>query len=197
MRGSAIAAIAAAARKNDSASTAIAQPGLVAATIRPPSAAPRMFVELSERRSSAFASCRIVGLTTCGMIPALAGMKNANERPFTAASAASEATLAVPVRSRTAVTAWLAPLTAFEPTMTMCRGSRSPSTPPSRMEQTVGTMRVASTTPSSVGEPCSVVRTPKASATGAIELPRRDVVRATKRRRKSRSRSGPSRLTAD
>ncbi len=58
---------------NVAASTAIAHPGLVAATMMPPIAAPNTFMLLIASRSSAFACwIRLTG-TVCGTIPCDAG----------------------------------------------------------------------------------------------------------------------------
>ena len=64
-------------------------PGLVAATRMPPIAAPVMFVAFSARRRVAFACCSSGVVTVCGTMPLLAGKKNADDAPFSAASTAS------------------------------------------------------------------------------------------------------------
>ena len=52
-------------------------PGLVAATTRPPSAAPAIQLAFWPRRRIAFAGWSIAGGTVCGTIPVAAGKKNA------------------------------------------------------------------------------------------------------------------------
>ncbi len=111
-------------------SNAIAYPGLVAATSRPPNAVAEMTVVFMPKRSSAFACWRIASGTVCGTMPAEAGKKNADETPLAAASTASCQISARPERSSTASAAWLAPESTFEATITWCRGSRSDQTPP-------------------------------------------------------------------
>ena len=52
------------------------------------------------------------------MIPELAGKKNADYAPFTAASTASKVMLAWCESNSTATIAWLSPLQTFEATIT-------------------------------------------------------------------------------
>ena len=145
-------------------------PGLVAATRMPPIAAPVMFVAFSASRRIAFACCSSGVVTVCGIDAVLAGKKNADEAPLTAASTASCQICAWPVSSSTATTAWLAPLARFEATITWWRGSRSAQTPPKSRSRMTGIWRAASTSPRSVVEPVRS-STANASATGAIALP--------------------------
>ena len=79
----------AAATKYDTASIAIAMPGLVAATRMPPIAAPVIVVAFNASRSVAFACCNIGAVTVCGTMPLLAGKKNAVEAPLSEARTAS------------------------------------------------------------------------------------------------------------
>src|SRR6478672_7856847 len=74
-----IAAMHAAAATYDTASTAIAIPGLVAATRMPPIAVPVMVVAFSASLRVAFACCSNGVVTVCGTMPLLAGKKNRGE----------------------------------------------------------------------------------------------------------------------
>ena len=143
--GMRIAPMNAAARRKLAASQAIPTPGLVAPTIRPPSAAPPMKLELRPSRSSAFALCSIDRGTVCGTIPVEAGKKNAELVPLSAASAASCQIRAWPERRSAATAPCVSPLARFEATITWWRGSRSAQIPPASRKSTCGTARAART----------------------------------------------------
>ena len=143
--GMRIAPMNAAASRKLAASTAIPTPGLVTPTTSPPSAAPPMKLELSPRRSSAFALWSIDRGTVCGTIPVEAGKKNAELVPPSAARPARCQTRACPERRSAATAAWHSPLATLEPTITRCRGSRSAQIPPASRKSTCGTARAART----------------------------------------------------
>jgi hypothetical protein len=145
-------------------------------------------------RKTAFACWSSEGSTVCGTSPVDAGKKNANPVPPIAWSTTRCQISALPVSSRAAVAACDPPVTRSATTITRWRGSRSAQTPPMSRKTSCGTIRAASTSPRSDAEPVRS-RTAKASAIGAIALPRNEIPRARKRSRNSRLASGPKRLT--
>jgi hypothetical protein len=121
--------------KNEAASTAIPTPGLVAATIRPPIAAPPMKLALLPRLRSEFADWSMRCGTVWGTIPTAAGKKNAELSPFAAASAISCQIWAWPLSRSNAIAAWLMPLATLEMTITRLRGRRSGPDPADEQEE--------------------------------------------------------------
>ena len=79
--------------------------------------------------------------------------------------------VAQPPISATATTLCVRKAAADEPCIISWRGRRSPSTPPKSTVTTSASANAATTSPRSVAEPPRS-STAKASATGAIELPR-------------------------
>jgi hypothetical protein len=97
-------------------------------------------------------------------------LKNPVAAPVTAASAASIQTSAAPAISNAAIAPWLTKRTTSAATITVRRGSRSATTPPASSRPTSGSIRAASTRPSSDAEPPSP-STANASATLTIPSP--------------------------
>src|SRR5262249_42793757 len=128
--------------------------------------------------------------TVCGVRPLAAGKKNALLAPLTAARAAICQIRACPEKRSAATVAWLRSLSTFDATITRFRGSRSAQMPPSSRKTTTGSVRAASTKPRSAFESVRS-STAKASAMFAKALPTYEVVVLRKRRRNSRSCSGP------
>jgi hypothetical protein len=85
--------------------------------------------------------------TVCGSRPWAAGKKNPSPVPRAAASAISSQTVARPVSTSTAEQAWASAWTTFAATITLCRGSRSATTPPHSRKATIGTVADAVTYP--------------------------------------------------
>ncbi len=109
-------------------------------------------------------------LTTAGMIPEIAGLKNALAAPAIAASAAIAQTPGSPAISSAAIRPWAAKRMRSVVTISARRGSRSAHTPPTSRNATSGIVRAASTMPRSLAEPvCS--STAKASATPTMPSP--------------------------
>jgi hypothetical protein len=107
----------------------------------------------------------------------MAGMVNADTVPLRASMATSVHRLAEPVMTSTATTVWVAPDNRFAVRMTAVRENRSETTPPMRMNSTIGTVRAASTRPSAVAE-WVIASTAKVRATGAIADPAVETTRA-------------------
>src|SRR5919201_5002625 len=189
--GRCIAARTAALSRYVAASSSSAQPGLAAATSTPPSAAPSTLVAFRLMPRSAFACCSRLTGTVCGTRPCEAGKKNEKAAPRKTWSAIRCQSLALPVRSNTAIAPCAAALIAFEPTITRCRGSRSAKTPPKRTSTSCGAQLAASTIPRSVVDPVRS-RTAKASAIGATAVPSSETSCPVNSSRNSCSARGPS-----
>jgi hypothetical protein len=151
-RGTRIPPIMAAATKNVAASIAIPQPGPATATTTPPSAAPTIVVTLPPIRITTLAGRSMSAGTVCGTSAEVDGIVHAALAPLTTWRTASTAIRAWPVSSRAAVADSDTPASRPDPTITMCRGSRSAITPPSSKNATVETLRAASTMPRSRAE---------------------------------------------
>ena len=131
-------------------------------------------------------------LTTAGMIPEIAGLKNALAAPAIAASAASIHTPGSPVMSSAAIAPWAASRIRSVVTISARRGRRSAHTPPTSRNATSGTVRAASTIPRSVAEPVSS-STANASATPTMPSPRRETAWPRNSSRNGRSLSASKR----
>ena len=189
-------AISTAATLNISALTANDQPAPSSTTAAPLITTPVTLATFAPSPSRALAVCRFGVLTTSGMMPVSAGNKIAVPMPPTAAAAVIHATGAHPDSSMAAK----APnAIAFRPSptiITRLRWNRSAITPPISRNSTTGMASPASTMDSVPGVAPGSASTPKASATGAKELPSIEIVRAasnrSNRRSRSRARSRPA-----
>ena len=159
-------------------SIAIAQAGLPVATSSAPIAGPAIERMLLESPSSAFASWSRSLLTVSLTSPVSAGRENAADTPNTPCRSATFQTLAVPLKSRTAVAIWAVPFTMSVLTRIVRRRRRSAKTPPSSSRTTMGISRASRTIPRSVALPND--RTANASATMAIPDPSVETVTAAR-----------------
>ncbi len=137
----------------------------------------------------ALARGRCSATTVAGTRPVVAGRKNAEPAPETAASAARWTMSTVPVISSRPMAAWASPRTTSAPIITRRRGSRSAHTPPGSISATVAIDWAARTTPRSVAEPVAVTIA-SARATTVTESPTCERVWPVHSRRKRGSRRG-------
>jgi hypothetical protein len=122
-----------------------AQPAPTPATSPAEIAGPAMPDADIEMPRRPFASCSRSGLTTWGVSPVAAGLKNAVAIPCNACNAAICQISACPEMSRTAVVPWVPSRIRSAPIITARRGSRSANTPPISKNATSGTERAANT----------------------------------------------------
>ena len=178
--------------KNVAASTAIPTPGLVAATTRPPSAAPPIQLAFWPRRRIAFAGWSSGCGTVCGTIR----RRREEERGAEAVDRAENHQLPhVGMTAQKEDCDQALASAADDVRQRPSRGGAEAGRPRCRRRagrSPVGIERAARTKPRSAFEPVSS-RTANASATFANALPMNDVVRPRKRKRKSRRPSGPAR----
>ena len=118
----------------------------------------------------------------------MAGMVKAVTAPLIASMATIEATVALPVMTSQATTPWVSAVSTCDTCSTTRRENRSETTPPTSRKTIIAVVRAAITRPSATAV-CSTSSTAKASATGAIDEPVRETVRAMKNQRKSLSRN--------
>jgi hypothetical protein len=130
---------------NEAASTANTSPGPKMATSTPAAAGPPTEQKLAAELISVLPCWSWFAGMSSGSRPVEAGPKNAWAAPSTAAPAPSSHTVACPVNSSTASTAWTAARKASEESMTNCRGSRSAHTPPTRRNATLVNVPMAIT----------------------------------------------------
>jgi hypothetical protein len=138
------------------------------------------------------ASSRRSGGTIAGSSPVAAGLKKPPAAPVRPASTASIQTSATPPISSAAIVPCVITRARSAATITARRDIRSATTPPISSVATSGTVRQASTIPTSVGEPPSS-STAKASAMPTIRSPIIDTACAPSSNRNSRRRSTPMR----
>ena len=141
-------------------------------------AGPAIERTLLESPRSALASWSRASLAASLMSPVVAGREKAAASPNMVCRSATFQTVAVPEKSRIAVTACAAPLTRSLLTRIRWRGMRSAKTPPSSSRMTSGISRASSTIPRSVAPPNS--STANARATVAIPEPRVETVTAAR-----------------
>jgi hypothetical protein len=177
-----------AATRNVNASTAIPQPGLATATRPPAAEPPTIIAKLRVIRDAALAARNSSAGTVCGVTALDAGTKTAAAAPLTALNTTSNDTDAVPVSTSEATSAWDTPAPMLDPWSSNARGSRSANTPPASSSTTLATDRAATTRPRSAAEPVRS-STAKASAIGAIPLPRKLTDRPAVSQQKSRWRN--------
>ena len=94
--------------------------------------------------------------TVCGTSPVWAGLKNASAEPYSASMTTMCQISTDPAKISAASSACRKNRARSEAIMTFWRGSRSASTPPTRMKPIRGSAWAARTSPTSLGEPISV-----------------------------------------
>lgn len=155
---------------NVAASAASPQPGPTPATSRPPTDAPAIIAALMPSRLTALACLRTCSGTVWASNAEVAGKANALTTPLIDPRIASQVTVASPVSTKVATAPWLNAANAHDHTITTCRGRRSATSPPKRVNTTFATDRAPTTRPRSRAEPVRS-STAKASAIGATALP--------------------------
>ena len=157
-------------RNHIAALLASAQPDPRVTTSSAPVVGPRTVRPLRVSESRALAGWSWARGTSCGTMLAIAGNEIAETAPWTAVSAISIHSSAVPVMTRNARKPWEAADATLDTCSTRVRGNRSEITPPHSSSAIIGIVCAASTCPSAKAE--SVMSsTAKASAMLAIITP--------------------------
>ncbi len=153
------------------ASAASTQPGPIAATIAPPSAAPPRVAPCIAIRNTANARPACSPSTEDSSMPSAAGLKNACPAPPSPLSSIICHSCGSPARTSAANAACETQFRALAATITRCRGSRSATAPPISRNSTSGRVRAAATRPTSPPSP-PAPSTANAEAISAPWLPR-------------------------